>query len=59
MHPIAPDQFIVNLLSMCVFPFAARPMLMALLGFDQAGFDRFIDRRRRELAPFFLRALRP
>jgi len=59
MHPIAPDQFIVNLLSMCVFPFAARPMLMALLGFDQAGFDRFIDRRRQELAPFFLRALRP
>ncbi len=59
MHPIAPDQFIVNLLSMCVFPFAARPMLMALLGFDQAGFDRFIDRRRKELAPFFLRALRP
>ena len=59
MHPIAPDQFIVNLLSICVFPFAARPMLMALLGFDQAGFDRFIDRRRTELAPFFLRALRP
>ena len=59
MHHIAPDQFIVNLLSMCVFPFAARPMLMALLGFDQAGFDRFIDRRRKELAPFFLRALRP
>jgi len=59
MHQIAPDQFIVNLLSMCVFPFAARPMLMALLGFDQAGFDRFIDRRRKELAPFFLRALRP
>jgi TetR/AcrR family transcriptional regulator len=59
MHPIQPDQFVVNLLAMCVFPFAARPMLMALLGFDQAGFDRFIDRRRKELAPFFLRALRP
>ena len=41
------------------FPFAARPMLMALLGIDQAGFDQFIDRRRKELAPFFLRALRP
>jgi TetR/AcrR family transcriptional regulator len=59
MHPISPDQFVINLLALCVFPFAARPMLMALLGFDQAGFDRFIDRRRRELAPFFLRALRP
>jgi len=59
MHPIAPEQFAINLLSLCVFPFAARPLFMALLGLEQAGFNRFIDRRRKELAPFFLRALRP
>lgn len=59
MHPISPDQFAVNLLALCVFPFAARPLLMALFGFDQSGFDQFIQRRRKELAPFFLRALRP
>jgi len=59
MHPIAPEQFAINLLALCVFPFAARPMVMALAGFDQAGFNQFIERRRRELAPFFLRALRP
>ena len=59
MHPIAPEQFTVNLLALCVFPFAARPMVMALAGLNDAGFDTFINRRRRELAPFFLRALRP
>ena len=59
MHPIAPDQFVANLLALCVFPFAARPMLMVLFGIDQAGFEQFIDRRRADLAPFFLRALRP
>jgi TetR/AcrR family transcriptional regulator len=59
MHPIAPEQFAINLLALCVFPFAARPMVMALVGLDQAGFNQFIERRRRELAPFFLRALRP
>ena len=59
MHPVAPEQFVINLLSLCVFPFAARPMVMALFGLDQAGFEQFINRRRRELAPFFLRALRP
>src|SRR5439155_4566463 len=31
MRPIAPDQFIVNLMSLCIFPFAARPMISALL----------------------------
>jgi TetR/AcrR family transcriptional regulator len=59
MHPIAPEQFAINLLALCVFPFAARPMVMALAGLNQAGFNQFIERRRRELAPFFLRALRP
>ncbi|HXD19891.1 MAG TPA: helix-turn-helix domain-containing protein [Vicinamibacterales bacterium] len=59
MHPMAPEQFAINLLALCVFPFAARPMVMALAGLDQAGFAEFIERRRKELAPFFLRALRP
>jgi TetR/AcrR family transcriptional regulator len=59
MHPISPEQFAINLLALCVFPFAARPMVMALAGLDETGFSKFIERRRRELAPFFLRALRP
>ena len=59
MRPIAPEQFAINLLALCVFPFAARPMVMALVGLDEAGFDRFIERRRKELGPFFMRALRP
>jgi AcrR family transcriptional regulator len=59
MAPIAPDQFVVNLISLCIFPFAARPMLMVVLGLDERGFERFIARRRDELGDFFLKALRP
>src|SRR5262249_39535000 len=59
IQPIAAEQFLVNLLSLCIFPFAARPMIMALLGLDQAGFERFIERRGRHLPAFFLGALRP
>ncbi len=59
MRPIAPQTFMVNLMALCIFPFAARPMLMAMLGFDEEGFARFIARRRRELPAFFLGALRP
>src|SRR5262245_27807523 len=57
LRPIAPEQFLVNLLSLCVFPFAARPMLMVLLGLNRQQFDRFIEERRDQLADFFLRAL--
>ena len=47
MRPIAPEQFIVNLMSLCIFPFAARPMIMAMLGMDdRAASSQFITRRR-------------
>ena len=59
MRAIEPEQFVVNLLALCIFPFAAKPLLMAMLALDDAGFAAFIDRRRQELAPFFLRALQP
>jgi len=59
MRPIAPEQFIVNLMALCIFPFAARPMVMAMLGLDQRGFEQFLARRRQELPGFFLGALRP
>lgn len=59
MRPIAPEQFAANLLALCVFPFAARPMLMALFGRDEDGFTAFIAERRNELPAFFLSALRP
>jgi TetR/AcrR family transcriptional regulator len=59
MRPITAESFMVNLVSLCIFPFAARPMLQAMLGLDQAGFARFIARRRTDLVEFFLGALRP
>lgn len=56
---IAPQQFVVNLVSLCVFPFAARPLLSVILGMDDAVFGRFIEQRKTELPAFFRNALRP
>ena|SRR5687768_9431118 len=59
IRPIAAEQFLVNLLSMCIFPFAAQPMFGVLLGLEGERFTRFIRERRRELPEFFMKALRP
>jgi TetR/AcrR family transcriptional regulator len=59
MRPIAPEQFAVNLISLCIFPFAARPLLRVVFGLDDTAFARFIEQRKRELPAFFLNALRP
>lgn len=59
MRPIKPQQFVVNLISLCIFPFAARPMLSIVFGMDDAAFMRFIAQRKKELPDFFRSALRP
>ena len=56
---IAPESFIVNLMALCIFPFAVRPMIQAMLGMDDRRFGQFITRRRADLPAFFLGALRP
>ena len=57
MRPIAPRDFVVNLVGLCVFPFAARP-LVQLMDADQP-FAEFVESRRSTLPAFILGALRP
>jgi AcrR family transcriptional regulator len=56
---ISAQQFVVNLLSLCVFPFAARPMFRAAFDMDDDAFAKLIAARRRELPQFIKSALRP
>ena len=59
MRKISAPQFLVNLLALCIFPFATRPMVQAILSLDEKGVDRFLDERATEIPKFFLNALRP
>ncbi len=59
MKRITAQQFFVNLISLCIFPFAARPMLFATLGFDEPQFAAFIAQRRKELPGLILGMLAP
>jgi AcrR family transcriptional regulator len=58
MKFIPPEQFLVNLLSLCIFPFMVCPMLQSVLEFDDKAFAGFIEERKRHLPEFFLNALR-
>lgn len=59
IRPIAPAQFLVNLVALSVMPFVARPALEMVFGMDDAAFERFLDERRATLPSFILNALRP
>jgi AcrR family transcriptional regulator len=59
MRPISPSQFIANIASLCVFPFAAKPLLCTVLELDERRFKAFIEERKIGLPEFFLSGLRP
>ena len=59
MRRIQPQHLVINIVSLCIFPFAARPMLSIAFGLDDAAFARFISQRRKELPDFVRNALRP
>jgi AcrR family transcriptional regulator len=59
LRPIRAEQFVVNLVSLIVFPFAARPLIETLLGLEGDRFAEFHRERRATLAAFFMNALRP
>lgn len=58
LRPIAAEQFIASLMSLIFFPFAARPLLEAMLGI-RGRFEQFTEERRQGLKAFFLGGLRP
>jgi AcrR family transcriptional regulator len=59
MAEIPAEDFLINLVSMTIFPFAARPLLRMILDVDDAGFDELMEARRERVPTFFLNALRP
>jgi len=56
---ISPIQLMINVLSLCVFPFAARPLLKGVVGMDDVQFRMLIEERKQLVADFILRAIEP
>lgn len=59
LRKIGVEEFVIDLVSLIVFPFAGRAMIGALLGLDEAAYERMLEERREGLADFILNAMRP
>lgn len=55
-----PKQLMVNMLALCIFPFAARPMIQGFIfNNDKTAFDQFLIERKNSVADFILKAIKP
>lgn len=54
-----PRQFMVNLIGLCVFPFAARPLIQRMMfENDDAAYETFLQERKKEVPEFIINAIK-
>jgi len=53
-----PRQLIVNTLALCVFPFAAKPMITKIMGMKEKDFQLFIEQRKEIIPPLILESIK-
>tara|TARA_R110000868_G_scaffold16435_1_gene73755 strand:- start:258 stop:866 length:609 start_codon:yes stop_codon:yes gene_type:complete len=58
IRKLDPDQFILDLFSMVVFPFVARPLMKNLLHKDDLGFDGLVQGRIEHVTNMLLNAIK-
>ena len=56
--PINAEQLLVNIISMSVFPFIAKPLLSAILQKDKKQYEQFIEERKTHISEFVINAIK-
>ena len=57
IKPIEPTQLLLNIISLSIFPFVARPMFQLLANIDSTAFDKILEQRKKEVPKFIIRAI--
>jgi TetR/AcrR family transcriptional regulator len=51
-------HFMINMISLCIFPFAGRPLIERILfSEDRSEYDQFLEQRKKVVADFIINAL--
>ncbi|HCT22162.1 MAG TPA: hypothetical protein DIW54_02010, partial [Chitinophagaceae bacterium] len=57
--PIEPVQLMLNVMALCLFPFIARPLFQTINQLSDPQYDKLLKARKKEVANFILRSIRP
>ena len=55
---INPKQLIINIISMSIFPFMAKPMAMGILELTEKDYKKIIEDRKKQVAEFTINAIK-
>lgn len=58
IKPIDPAQLLTNMVSLCIFPFLARPMIQWVTVMNDEAWRQFIEKRKQEVSKFIIDSIR-
>ncbi len=59
LRPVNPLNLMLNLISLCVFPFAAKPLAQTMLNVSDEDYKELMKVRKKEIADFIIASLKP
>ncbi len=58
IRPVDPAQLLLNIISLCIFPFVARPMFQIVMNMDKTVFDKMLEQRKKEVPKFIIDSIK-
>ena len=57
IKPISAEQLFINILALNIFPFVAKPLIMAFTDTDNDAYKKLIEARKTEVASFIINSI--
>lgn len=58
IQPIHPAQLLMNMVSMCIFPFIGKPMIMATMDINESSYAALLEQRKTEVSRFVINSIK-
>lgn len=56
--PIDPGELILNILSLCIFPIVAKPIIETVFNLNEEAYSQMIESRKKQISRFVINAIK-
>ncbi len=58
IKPIEGRQLLMNIMSLCIYPLVAKPIILTMMNVDEAAFGNMMEQRKTEVSEFIINAIK-
>lgn len=58
IKPIEGRQLLMNIMSLCIYPLVAKPIIKTMMSVDESTFSEMMEQRKKEVSEFIINAIK-